>query len=62
MEWITGEAWTVEFWDEINPNNAGDAEHYLTIERNNNEPYWNDAESWGLRSFVLEVTNSSFTD
>ena len=52
-KWITGENWTVEFWDDVNPNNGGGEEHMLTIEHRNSMPYWNDAESWGARSFVL---------
>ena len=52
---MTDEPWSVEFWDEINPNNGGGNEHFLTIERQDGEAYWNDTESWGLRGFVLEI-------
>ena len=57
-KWITGENWTVEFWDDVNPNNGGGEEHMLTIEHRDGIPFWNDSESWGVRSFILETTNS----
>ena len=58
-KWITDENWTVEFWDDVNPNNGGGEEHMLTIAHLDGIPYWNDAESWGVRSFILETTNSA---
>ena len=59
-KWVTGENWTVEFWDDINPNNDGGEENMLTIERADGIPYWNDTEPWGVRSYILETTNSAF--
>ena len=53
--WNNGEVWAVEFWDDANPSNSGNAEHYLTAVHNNSQNSWNDTESFYSLSYLLEV-------
>ena len=53
-KWITGKIG--QSANDVNPNNGGGEEHMLTIEHRM-YTIWNDSESWGVRSFILETTN-----
>ncbi len=54
-EWVTGEPFAFSRWSAGEPNNAGNAEHYLGF-RNAASPSWNDSPDtfWYMTKYLLE--------
>ena len=57
-EWVTGEPFAFARWTAGEPNNAGNAEHYLGF-RNAASPSWNDSPDtfWYMTKYLLEYEN-----
>lgn len=56
FQWVTGEPWGFEAWDDGEPNDEGDDEDYVHFYSETGQlPYWNDSHDVGQSpSFVVE--------
>ena len=57
-KWVDGTPWSFSNWQQGEPNNEGGTEDYLML-YGNAPRTWNDGNTWGVQSYVLETESTS---